>query len=79
MTYTEEEIQELELHFSISNWYTSSFCFRVTGFGGFPPSPQTEGRSYGVCFICGFGFHLKQVFKYNYGPKTPCDKSNWFW
>lgn len=33
------------------------------------PSPPAEGRSYGVCFICGFGIILKRVLRYNYGPK----------
>lgn len=56
ITYAEEEIWELEIHFSVSNCYTLGFCFT---WGILHPLPPAEGRNYGVCFFCGFGLILK--------------------
>lgn len=69
MTYTEEEIWELEMHFSASfKLLHFKFLFYL-GDSTLPPPPPAKGRSYGVCFICSFGLILKWVLKHNYGPK----------
>lgn len=59
MTYTEEEIWELEMHFSASfKLLHFKFLFYL-GDSTLPPPPPAKGRSYGVCFICSFGLILK--------------------
>lgn len=47
ITYTEEEIWELEMHFSVSNCYTLSSCFTW----GILPSPLLSRRYESGLFV----------------------------